>query len=167
MRYLSITVLFVLVAVPGCDGFRPIEPLQVPDAPSLGLSAGSCQNVSGTVIAAFVNEENVDIRGTLFDVGGNPVADAWAWIDELQPRGNGAIGVRMRHRYVMASGQVDTVDQGVLSPVDPPLYRFTNRLEVSGGTGEFDGAFGMIRSNGTVDLGNGEIELAYHGRICR
>jgi hypothetical protein len=108
-----------------------------------------------------------DRHGTLLDDDGVVVGEAFAWIDGLEPRGEGAIRTQMRHRYVIDGSALDTEDQGVLSPMDPPTYWFNNRLEVVGGTGAFSDAGGMIRSHGTVDLAGGAIQLAYQGRICR
>jgi hypothetical protein len=34
----------------------------------------------------------------------------------------------MRHRYVIGSSAFDTQDEGTLAPIDPPLFRFNNRL---------------------------------------
>jgi hypothetical protein len=52
----------------------------------------------------------------------------------------------------------------VLSPVEPPLYRFNNRLEVVGGTDGSANASGFIRAHGTVVIG-GDIALQYQGRV--
>jgi len=167
MRYPAAVLGALVIALSACDGPAPTEVTAEALSPLLSRSAASCGNVAGTVTAAFVQGEDQDIQGTLFDGEGNAIGDAYAWIDELKPRGNGAISVSMRHRYVIDGSALDTEDRGVLSPMDPPVYWFNNRLEVVGGTGIFSDASGMIRSHGTVNMGSGAIELAYHGRICR
>jgi hypothetical protein len=138
-------------------------------------SADACTNLRGTVEARFLTAAEqlalpavatgAVIRGTLFDDDGVAVGAAYAWIDALQPRGNGALYIEMRHRYVIGGDALDTDDTGTLAPVRPPLYRFNNRLAITGGSGAFAQATGMIRAHGTVVIG-GDIALQYHGRLC-
>ena len=59
-----------------------------------------------------------------------------------------------------------TSDEGVLAPIDVPLYRFNNRLTVVGGSGIYANATGMLIAHGTVNLATGAIELRYQGRVC-
>ncbi|TVP54009.1 MAG: hypothetical protein EA351_14090 [Gemmatimonadales bacterium] len=166
MRYLALAVLTLALGLPACDAPVPTQVAPELDPPLFSLAAETCGNIAGTVTAQFVQGEDWDIEGTLFDGDGVAVGDAFAWIDGLEPRGDGAIETRMRHRYVIDGSSLDTEDRGVLSPAEPPVYRFNNRLEVVGGTGAFSEAGGMIRSHGTVDLVGGSIQLAYHGRVC-
>lgn len=167
----------VLVLAAGLAACGRDAPTTAPDAlePRLGRSAAQCQNLSGTVEAHFLTPEEqaalpqhaaaADIGGTLFDGEGTAIGDAYAWIVALAPAGSGALQIQMRHRYVISGSQLDTRDRGVLSPIDPPLYRLDNRLDVTGGTGGFAGANGFIHAHGTVVIG-GDIELQYQGRVC-
>lgn len=167
MRYVSAVISILVVGLAACDGPTatevPLEPGQV----LLNRSAESCDNIRGTVTASFVEGQDWDIQGTLFDENHVAIGDAFAWLDDFEPRANGAIAVSMRHRYVIDGSELDTEDRGVLSPRGPPVYWFNNRLEVVGGTEAFADAQGIIRSHGTVDLASGAIQLAYHGRVCR
>jgi hypothetical protein len=171
----------VLWLVAGLAGCSPDVPTSVPNPAQVQLSrsAAQCDNLGGTVEAHFltpteqaslpsyavVQDTPADIGGTLFDGEGHAIGEAFAWIVALAQPGRGALQIEMRHRYVLNGSQLDTQDRGVLSPLDPPLYRFNNRLEVTGGTGAFAGATGFIRAHGTVVIG-GDIELRYHGRLC-
>jgi hypothetical protein len=166
MRYLGTLVTMIAVVLAACDGAGPSAPLVVPDHASLSRAAEACSNLSGTVSARFVEGKDWDIEGDLFNREGVRIGDAFAWIDELIPHGNGAIGVRMRHRYLLDGSEIDTEDSGVLTPTAPPVFGFNNRLEIVGGTHPFAGATGFLRSHGEVDFGTGQIELMYHGRIC-
>jgi hypothetical protein len=166
MRRFHTLALLSAWLLAACEAPAPTLPTAESGPPALNLSSASCGNVSGTVTAAFVQGQDWQIEGTLFDDTGAVLGDAFAWIDDLEPRGDGAIGIRMRHRYEIGGGAFETMDQGVLSPIAPPEYWFNNRLEVVGGEGDLEGARGMIRSHGTVDLGSGDIFLAYHGRLC-
>ncbi len=166
MRYLAVPPTLLLLVLAACEGPGPLAPPMAPHDALLSRSAGDCTNLSGSVSARFVEEEDWDIEGDVFDDEGLRIGGALAWIDELTAQGNGGFGVRMRHRYLIDGSALDTEDAGVLSPTAPPVYGFNNRLEVVGGTHAFDGATGFIRSHGEVDFGTGRIELRYHGRIC-
>lgn len=167
MRYVSAVIPILVVALSACDVPTATDPALESGSLLLNRSAQSCDNIQGTVTAAFVEGEDWDIQGTLFDENEVAIGQAFAWIDALEPQGNGAIATSMRHRYVIDGSNLDTVDRGMLSPSAPPEYWFNNRLEVMGGTGAFSEAGGIIRSHGTVDLASGAIQLAYHGRVCR
>lgn len=163
MRYAILAGAVLGAALVGC-GETPsgLEP----EAALFARSAADCVNVRGVIIdAEFVSA--TEIEGTIVDqtLG---AGDAFATVTELIPAGAGALHVRLEHRYEWPTGEVLlTEDQGILSPIDPPLYRFNNRLEVVGGEGPFDGAHGAVNAHGTavVELG-GAIDLEYHGRIC-
>lgn len=164
--------LFVLVAACSQD-VMPSEPQY--NLAAASRSAETCTNLRGTVEARFLTAAEqlalpavatgAVIGGTLFDDDGVAIGAAYAWIDALQPRGDGALYIEMRHRYVIGGDALDTQDTGTLAPVQPPLYRFNNRLAITGGSGAFAQATGMIRAHGTVVIG-GDIALEYHGRLC-
>lgn len=164
MRYAILTGAMLAAVPAACEG-APSGPESV--APLVNRSAADCTNVRGAIDAAFVSAS--DIEGTIFDetLG---TGNASATVTELTAAGDGALHVRLEHEYAWqfegGDGSILTEDQGVLSPIDPPLYRFNNRLEVVGGTGQLAGASGAIRAHGAVDLGSGQIDLAYHGRVC-
>jgi hypothetical protein len=166
MRYLALPALFVTASLVACGADGLTGPLAQPDAPLLSRAASACENLAGTVTASFVDGEDWDIEGDLFDAGGDRIGAAFAWIDEVTPRGGGALRLRMRHKYIIDGSELDTVDEGTLSPAAPPVFLFNNRLEVSGGTGTFEGATGFLRAHGTVDFGTGSIALMYRGRLC-
>jgi hypothetical protein len=166
MRYIALPAILVTVSLVACEGHGPTAPLAAPDASLLSAAASACGNLAGTVVARFVDGEAWDIEGDVFDAGGDRIGAALAWIDEVMPRSEGAMGLRMRHKYIIDGSELDTVDEGILAPAGPPVFLFNNRLEVVGGTGAFDGATGFLRAHGTVDFGTGSIELAYRGRVC-
>lgn len=166
MRYVAMMFGALPLLLAACEAPAPTG-LEADGAGALlNRSALSCDNLAGSIEASFVSGEAWDIEAELFDAGGAGIGHGFAWIDALEPRGDGAIHVEMRHRYVIGGSDLFTADLGVLSPIAPPLFSFNNRLEVTGGTGDFAGATGMLRAHGTVDLGSGEILLAYHGRVC-
>lgn len=174
MRSHRIAALPLLLLAAACqDTTAPLAP---PDSvAATSRSAAACMNLRGTVEARFLTPAEqaalpslaagAVIGGTLFDHTGTAIGDAYAWIDALEPRGNGALHIQMRHRYVIGGDSFDTNDVGTLAPRQPPLYRFNNRLTVSGGTGALVGATGLILAHGAVVIG-GDIMLEYHGRLC-
>lgn len=172
MRYLAGAVAVIGLALSACEVPAPTG-IEAEEATALlSRAAPSCGNLKGSIEASFVSGEAWDIEAQLFDLAGNSVGHGFAWIDALEPHGEGAPGegaihADLRHHYVIGGSDLYTEDRGVLSPIAPPLFAFNNRLEVTGGTGAFDGATGMLRAHGTVDLGSGEIHLSYHGRVCR
>ena len=160
MRTLIVSSTLVAVAaLAGCDSETTTSPRA--GASLKGGQSASCQNISGTIAAAFVSPTKVE--GT---IAGSVQGQAFATIDEITPSGNGALHVLLRHRYAVQGGDVLTSDVGVLAPIDPPLYRFNNRLTVVGGTGIYADATGTIHGHGTVNLATGAIDLRYHGRVC-
>jgi hypothetical protein len=165
MRYLALPPILAIAIAAGCDASAPTG-VPLPGEASANRSAATCGNVAGTVTASFVDHIDHDVEGTLYDGNGEPIGTALAWIDNLEPRGDGAIGIEMRHRYLIDGSALDTQDRGVLTPMAPPVYRFNNSLEVVGGDGVFESGSGFIRSRGTVDFGTGSIQLDYHGRVC-
>ena len=158
MRAPVVLAALISSAVAACDS--PTVTPSVQDPLLRNLVATSCQNIGGTVDAAFVS--GTQIQGT---ITGSVEGAAFATVDQLTQSGNGAYHVLLRHRYVTVSGEVWTTDAGVLTPIDPPLFRFNNRLTVVGGTGVYANATGSIQAHGTVILG-GAIELRYHGHVC-
>jgi hypothetical protein len=151
--------LVAVAALAGCDSGTATSPRA--DASVKGGQAASCQNIHGTIAVAFVSP--TEIEGT---IAGSVQGLAFATIDQITPSGNGALHVLLRHRYAVQGGDVLTSDVGVLAPIDPPLYRFNNRLSVVGGTGVFASATGRIHGHGTVNFATGAIDLRYHGRVC-
>jgi hypothetical protein len=169
-----IAALLLLLLAAACQDMT--TPLAPPDSVAATSHSGAaCANLRGTVEARFLSASEqaalpglaagAVIGGTLFDDAGTAIGDAYAWIDALEPRGKGALHIQMRHRYVLGDDTFDTNDIGTLSPLQPPLYRFNNRLTINGGTGALAGATGQILAHGTVLIGGG-IALEYHGRLC-
>lgn len=164
MRHATLAGMLLVATLAACEGAPTGS--EAP-SPLLSRSAADCTNVRGVIDAAFVSGS--DIEGTIIDEALGE-GDAFATVTSISEAGQGALHVTLEHEYVWqfaaGDGSILTEDEGVLSPVDPPLYRFNNRLEVTGGTGELAGATGMIRAYGTVDFGSGQIDLRYHGRVC-
>lgn len=121
-----------------------------------------CENVSGTITAHFTGPTTIE--GT---VTGGLEGAVSAVILDIRPSGQGALHVQLQHTFVTVDGdELFTMDQAVLSPVAPPLYRMNTRYTIVGGTGAFEMATGFLLNHGEVDLESGSVSLSYHGRIC-
>ncbi|HEY8224269.1 MAG TPA: hypothetical protein VIG25_03255 [Pyrinomonadaceae bacterium] len=100
------------------------------------------------------------IAGQVFDETDTLIGVTTACITDFEQIGNGSIHAELSHSYSIGNLNFSTIDQGVLTLIAPNTYRFENRLRI------VEGASGFLRARGTVNVGSGEIELAYNGHIC-
>ncbi|HEU4875588.1 MAG TPA: hypothetical protein VFT44_20935 [Pyrinomonadaceae bacterium] len=125
-------------------------------------AASKCDNVRGTVEAEIIGS-NADcavvIVGDVFDVAGTHIGTTMACVISADEKGN-TLHAELTHDYSIGNLNFSTVDEGVLTPIAPGLFRFENRLTI------VDGASGFLRAHGTVNFANGEINLAFSGQVC-
>jgi hypothetical protein len=82
--------------------------------------------------------------------------------------------LKVQHFWVTESGDtLLTRDAEVTaypgtSPSQPLLYSFVyeHGVELTGGTGKYEGATGLIKAWGGIDLGAGQVAGRYAGTIC-
>lgn len=130
--------------------------------PDAATGAQGCQNVAGTISAAFTSPTTV--AGS---VTGGLAGTVSATIVDISPAGDGALHLSLTHVFTGAGGdQLFTEDVAVLGPVSPPIYRMDTVYTIVGGTGTFAGASGKLHNHGEVDLSAGTVSLRYHGRVC-
>ena len=137
--------------------------------------AGSdCHEVRGTVAAYFVAPAATcptgtisGVAGNVFDASANLIGTTTACLITLEQQGNnGAFHGTLTHTFIFTAGElqgttINTQDNAVLTPVDPPLlYRVNNRLDIT------TGGSGFLRTHGLVNFGTGEVTTMYNGRIC-
>ena len=129
-----------------------------------GIAAGGvhCQDVCGGVLTNFLDSTHTegtstgDIRGAvgvaILGVNGNVY--------------------HVQHHWVTDSGDtifLQNADLTLFPTSDPNrvLGDYLNGVEISGGTGRFEGANGHLSSVfGAADLNLGQITLRYAGTIC-
>jgi hypothetical protein len=129
-----------------------------------GIAAGGvhCQDVGGGVLTNFLDSTHTegtstgDIRGAvgvaILGVNGNVY--------------------HVQHHWVTDSGDtifLQNADLTLFPTSDPNrvLGDYLNGVEISGGTGRFEGANGHLSSVfGAADLNLGQITLRYAGTIC-
>ena len=132
-----------------------------------------CYVVRGTVIAHFEAPAAScpagtisGLSGNVFDASSNLIGTTTACLITLEQQGNGASHGTLTHNFIFTAGElqgttINTQDNAVLTPVDPPLlFRVNNRLEIT------TGGSGFLRTHGLVNFGIGEVTLRYNGRIC-
>lgn len=130
--------------------------------------ADSCQNVSGDISgqigAPSPNCPFGTETGTFTGLGGGTF---FACITGFEQKGNGSLRFDLDHTYTTPSGTFTTTDRVVAAPTGKPgEYLINNRVDITGGTGELQDAFGFLHTHGTVNLQTGVVAVDYHGRIC-
>jgi hypothetical protein len=123
-------------------------------------SAVNCQNIRGAMEGNFAAPGGF----TMQSLGTAEVTVVG--IDAKGRDGQGAIHTVVTHLIHTSRGTISTTDEGVLAPVDPPLYRLNHRWTITGGTGDFEDASGFLHPHALIDLATGEIDGFFHGRIC-
>src|SRR5262245_13692289 len=120
-------------------------------------SSSNCQHVSGHIdgmVSGFSE------TGTFFDEDGNRLGTFEAVITDFAQEGNGALKLQLMHTYRFdAGGTFTTSDNIVLSPIDPPVYGVNNRANVTGGTGVYQDAFGVINDHGVFNFQSGVVSV--------
>jgi hypothetical protein len=155
-----------LVLMAGCSDVAPTEPnaaLENAYVPQTSSVAGcpDAVNVKGTISvqltgpAAGVGTSTGDLAGVVSVAltGGTPTG--------------AATHLTMSHAFTTTNGStLSTNDLALVAPISPPLFAVSVRYDIVGGSGDFEGATGFIRTHGTVNLGTGVIDLQYVGRVC-
>lgn len=132
--------------------------------------ANSCQNISGHIDGQLIGPsplcggDPTEI-GTFTGAGGGTFV---ACITGFEQKGNGSLRFQLTHAYTTSSGDTfTTTDRVVAAPIDPPTeYLINNRVDITGGSGDLEDAFGFFRTHGTVNLETGVVSVDYHGRMC-
>ena len=125
-----------------------------------------CVQVSGTLMTNFnVMGENITLGTATGDLKGAVSAT----ILSVTPRAGGVLNFLVLHHWVTEAGEVIVFDpaQAVASPIAPGVFGVTyDQIKVTGGTGKFEGAKGVLTAFGAADLGRGETVFRYSGQIC-
>lgn len=132
-----------------------------------------CYEVRSTSIAYFETPAATcpvgtisGVSGNVFDASNNPIGTTTACLITLEQQGNGALHGTLTHNFTFTAGElqgiiINTEDNAVLLPVDPPLlFRVNNKLEIT------SGGSGFLRTHGLVNFGTGEVRTRNNGRIC-
>jgi hypothetical protein len=135
-------------------------------------SRNNCQRISGHIAGRVIGtsplcDGALTETGTFTDREGNTLGSFVACVTSLQQEGEGAFKLQLAHTYTTNSGDTFTTsDSIVLSPINPPIYRVDNRAHITGGTGVFQDAVGLILDAGIFDFQTGRLSVDFHGQIC-
>jgi len=139
---------------------------------SQGFAAGGvhCQEVGGSILTNFLPAANCPESAQNLCTDGTATGDL-----------KGAVGARILsisgnvfhvlHHWVTESGDtifLNEADATNYSTPDPNhvLAVYRNGIEITGGTGRFEGATGTILSFGAADLTLGHAIFRYSGTVC-
>ncbi|MCW5559710.1 MAG: hypothetical protein KIT22_17985, partial [Verrucomicrobiae bacterium] len=131
-----------------------------------------CEKVGGAFVTNFIAEDQTagtatgDLKGAL---GVKILAMVSGTVGDGKP-----VALKVVHFWVTETGDTLQADEAELtaypgaSLTRPLLYSFVyeNDIKVTGGTGKFEGATGVIKAWGAVDLGAGQVAGRYSGTIC-
>jgi hypothetical protein len=118
--------------------------------------------VEGTIIERITGPNTAAGKIT-----GDVSGDVSIVITAMQQLPGGEVRFQAQCTMVTSKGTLMTNDNAALSPIDAPLYRVNNRLDVSGGTGDYTGASGNLHTHGTVNfVPGGLVDLHYRGELC-
>jgi hypothetical protein len=131
-----------------------------------------CVKVSGAFVTNFIAPDQTagtatgDLKGAL---GVKVLGVVSGAIGNGKP-----VTLKVQHFWVTETGDTLFVEEAEAtaypgtSPSQPLLYSavYEKGVKIIGGTGKFDGATGLLKAWGAVDLGAGEVAGRYSGTIC-
>ena len=128
-----------------------------------------CEHVHGAFVFssfAFTGPTTAVGAGT---VRGNLAGTFTAEYFDIAPQADGVIQMHAHHTITRRHGTIMTSDEIRLLPdPDPAWVRPSSRLEVTGGTGAYKGATGLLLTDGRVNLNvvppAGSIQI--NGQLC-
>lgn len=154
-----------LLVACGCADSHPTAPAPTArqDSRLSVMSSGRrCHPVQGGIREIVVGPDTAD--GT---ISGDVSGTVGIKIVSLNQLPSGVVQFQARCTYHTSEGTFTTLDNADLSPIEPPLYRVNNRLDVTGGTEGFAGATGNLHTHGTVNfVYGGLVDLHYVGEMC-
>jgi hypothetical protein len=154
-KTLSTTVAGALACFGMIPGFAAAEP---------------CRQVGGAVLTNFL--QPASCAGSFQNLCSDGITTG-----DLK----GAVGVsvlsisgntfHVQHHWVTDSGDTIFLADAVLTTYPTPdanrvLADYLNGINITGGTGAFDGAKGQVFAFGAVDLKLGQLTLRYSGTVC-
>jgi hypothetical protein len=112
-----------------------------------------CENVRSAFVFtrfAFTGPTTAAGAGTVRgDLSGTFTAEYF----DIAPQAGGVIKMHAHHTITRRGGTIMTSDEIRLLPdPDPAWVRPSSRLEVTGGTGAYEGATGLLLTSGRVNL---------------
>jgi hypothetical protein len=147
-----------------CGDSQPTAPAASADAAARqSRSESGCRDVRGAIVERITGPNTA--AGT---ITGDVSGDVSIVITALRQMGGGVMEFDAQCTMVTRHGTFNTTDRATLTPIEAPLYRVSNRLEVTGGTGEYSGVTGTLHTHGTANfVPGGLVDLRYYGQLCK
>ena len=137
-----------------------------------GFAAGGvhCQDVGGGVLTNFLDKSQCAANSIGLCTAGTSSGDIRGGVG-VQVLGINGNVYHVHHFWVTDSGATIFVKDAFLTtfPTSDPnrvLADYIDGVEITGGTGRFEGATGTVFAFGAADLKLGQITLRYAGTVC-
>ncbi len=134
-------------------------------APHSGPGEGRCVPVGGTIMTNLGAIDQLTTMGTA-------TGDLRGAVGAKILNSDG-VNFLIEHHWVTEAGDTIffnpvTEVATPLNPTDLHIFGLTlpQPIEVTGGTGRFDGATGSIAAFGALDFGHGQTVFRYNGQVC-
>jgi len=132
----------------------------------LAQQGATCKQVGGTVLTNFIDQAT-----TLGSATGDLKGGLGVSVLSMTTGANGSTVFHNHHHWVTERGDTIFFADADATAYQTPiagLYAasYNNGIQVTGGTGRFEGASGTLSSFGAINLGQGQLVLRYAGQVC-
>jgi hypothetical protein len=132
--------------------------------------AERCRHVGGGVLTNFLQPDDCAASPINLCTDGTSTGDIRGGVGVTILGINGNV-YHVHHHWVTESGDTIFVKDALLTtfPTSDPnrvLADYLNGVDITGGTGAFEGATGTVFAFGAADLKLGQITLRYEGTVC-
>jgi len=167
--YLCLALVAGLLAA-GCSDQRPTEPAAArkgtPIVKALATSDG-CELIAGTAQFTTFEFTSPTTAMSTGSVSGDLTGTFSVQYFNIHKNGDGSGAMNSSHTITTSAGSITTADDIILLPdTNPAFIRPVSHLNIVSGTGSYEGATGLIRVQGEVDLATLVGSLDYTGQIC-
>ncbi|MCH8152309.1 MAG: hypothetical protein IH830_08060 [Planctomycetes bacterium] len=124
------------------------------------LLPADCSLVQGVIEASFTSETTLEgtVSGDLEGTLDTTVVDSVVIDDAIEV-------LFAESTITTADGSIETTDTIALVSLGPVMDLWFGRHEITGGTGDFEGAFGGLKTFG-LQFNGGPLNLQYFGAVC-
>ena len=126
-----------------------------------------CDTVTGSA-SGFLTSPNTASTNVSLEIAGNPAAaTSVATLLSSTVAGDGATLMTSSHAFTVGADTFTTYDRAILTPTNnPTVMRLNSHVDVTGGTGDFTGAYGTLVAHGFLDFADGSVRWEIRGKLC-
>jgi hypothetical protein len=132
-----------------------------------------CKQVGGSILTNIGELTNFGVSDpqntTLGVVTGDLKGAVAAKILAVSPGANGTVLFSVQHHFVTDAGDSIFADvaHATTQPLSQTLFAILSYpVKITGGTGRYANAHGLLNSIGEVDLATGRTSFRYFGQVC-